>query len=193
MSRTLVLIGTRKGCFALESDGDRRDWSLRGPFCESWPVYHAVYDQGSGTIFAAAASEWHGSAVWRSGDLGETWEHSSEGLTYGENGRALEGLDPGRRSWAPARRCRGAGHLREPRRRRDVLAALDARGRARKRGLGRPGQPAAGAPGHLGDRVASRRPVALLRDRAGGRPLGDDRRRRQLDASQPRAPRGLAA
>jgi photosystem II stability/assembly factor-like uncharacterized protein len=86
MSRTLVLIGTRKGCFVLESDADRRDWSLRGPFCESWPVYHAVYDQGSGTIFAGAASEWHGSAIWRSTDLGETWEHSSEGLTY-EDGR----------------------------------------------------------------------------------------------------------
>jgi len=86
MSRTLVLIGTRKGCFVLESDADRRDWSLRGPFCESWPVYHAVYDRGSGTIFAAAASEWHGSAIWRSTDLGETWAHSSEGLTY-EDGR----------------------------------------------------------------------------------------------------------
>ena len=86
MSRTLVLIGTRKGCFVLESDADRRDWSLRGPFCESWPMYHAVYDQGSGTIFAAAASEWHGSAIWRSSDLGETWEHSSEGLAY-EDGR----------------------------------------------------------------------------------------------------------
>src|SRR6478672_9192120 len=86
MSRTLVLIGTRKGCFVLESDADRRDWSLRGPFCESWPVYHAVFDQGSGTIFAAAASEWHGSAIWRSSDLGETWEHSSEGLAY-EDGR----------------------------------------------------------------------------------------------------------
>ena len=71
----------------LESDADRRDWSLRGPFCESWPVYHAVYDQGSGSIFAAAASEWHGSAVWRSTDLGETWEHSSEGLTYDDGDR----------------------------------------------------------------------------------------------------------
>src|SRR3954453_5046771 len=87
MSRTLVLIGTRKGCFVLESDADRRDWSLRGPFCESWPVYHAVYEQGSGTIFAAAAREGHGSAIWRSGDLGETCEPSWEGLPYGADGR----------------------------------------------------------------------------------------------------------
>src|SRR6266536_818537 len=86
MARTLLLIGTRKGLFTLESDEDRRDWSLRGPLCESWPVYHAVHDQDSGAIYAAAASEWHGSAVWRSGDLGETWALSSEGLAYDDDG-----------------------------------------------------------------------------------------------------------
>jgi photosystem II stability/assembly factor-like uncharacterized protein len=82
----LLLVGTRKGCFVLESDENRRDWEVRGPFCEGWPVYHAVLDAESGTIYAAAASEWHGSAVWRSTDLGETWTHSSEGLAYDESG-----------------------------------------------------------------------------------------------------------
>jgi photosystem II stability/assembly factor-like uncharacterized protein len=85
MSKTVLLVGTRKGLFTLESD-DRSDWQLKGPFCEGWPVYHAVYDSDSGTIYAAAASEWHGSAIWRSSDLGETWSHSSEGLIY-EDGR----------------------------------------------------------------------------------------------------------
>jgi photosystem II stability/assembly factor-like uncharacterized protein len=83
MSRTLLLVGTRKGCFVLESD-DRRDWALRGPYCESWPVYHAIYDPASGSIYAAAASEWHGSAVWRSRDLGRSWALSSEGLGYAD-------------------------------------------------------------------------------------------------------------
>ena len=86
MRRTVLLIGTRKGCFLLESDGDRRNWNLRGPFCEGWPVYHAVHDSSTGAMYAAAASEWHGSAVWRSLDLGETWTLSSEGLAYDENG-----------------------------------------------------------------------------------------------------------
>jgi photosystem II stability/assembly factor-like uncharacterized protein len=90
MPRTLPLIGTRKGCFLLESDGGRRDWSVRGPFCESWPVYHAIHDPASGAIYAAAASEWHGSAVWRSPDLGETWTLSSEGLAYNaDSGKKL--------------------------------------------------------------------------------------------------------
>ncbi|MHB8469142.1 MAG: WD40/YVTN/BNR-like repeat-containing protein, partial [Gaiellaceae bacterium] len=41
--------------------------------------------QATGTIYAAAASEWHGAGVWRSSDLGESWELSSEGLTYGDD------------------------------------------------------------------------------------------------------------
>ena len=60
MPRTVLLVGTRKGLFMLESDADRRDWKMRGPFCEGWPVYHAVHDAASGAIYAAAASEWHG-------------------------------------------------------------------------------------------------------------------------------------
>jgi photosystem II stability/assembly factor-like uncharacterized protein len=109
MSKTLLLVGTRKGCFLLESDADRKDWSVRGPLCESWPVYHAVHDAASGAMYAAAESEWHGSAVWRSTDLGETWALSSEGLAYDEDdgrkvskvatlgvvdGRVLVGAEP---------------------------------------------------------------------------------------------------
>ncbi len=86
MSKTVLIVGTRKGCFLLESDENRRDWKLRGPYCENWPIYHAVHDPGSGAIYAAAASEWHGASVWRSPDLGETWEQSSEGLGYGDDG-----------------------------------------------------------------------------------------------------------
>jgi photosystem II stability/assembly factor-like uncharacterized protein len=86
MAQTVVLVGTRKGCFILESDGTRRDWTLRGPYCEAWPIYHAVHDADSGAIYAAAASEWHGAGVWRSSDLGESWEMSSEGLSYDDGG-----------------------------------------------------------------------------------------------------------
>src|SRR5688572_2739400 len=90
MSRTLLLVGTRKGCFLVESDADRAKWELRGPFCEGWPVYHAIHDPATDAVYAAAASEWHGSAIWRSPDRGETWTHSSEGLAYdADSGRKL--------------------------------------------------------------------------------------------------------
>jgi photosystem II stability/assembly factor-like uncharacterized protein len=81
MTQVVLLVGTRKGLFVLESE-DRKRWNQRGPFCESWPVYHAVYEPESATIFVAAGSEWHGAAVWRSTDLGETWQWSGEGLAY---------------------------------------------------------------------------------------------------------------
>ena len=115
MSRVGLLVGTRKGCFVLESDGDRRDWSVRGPFCEGWPIYHAVHDPISGTIYAAAASEWHGAGVWRSHDLGETWELSSDGLVVRRRRpEAVEDLGAHRGPRAVARRRRGVRDLREP-------------------------------------------------------------------------------
>ena len=83
MSQVVVLVGTRKGCFVIESS-DRRDWTVRGPYCEGWPVYHAVYEPAAGAIYAVAASEWHGAGVWRGSNLGESWEVSSEGLAYGD-------------------------------------------------------------------------------------------------------------
>ena len=195
--QTLLLIGTRKGCFVLESDADRRDWALRGPYCEAWPVYHAVLEPSSGAIYAAAASEWHGSAVWRSGDLGETWTLSSEGLGYGEDaGRKVSKVSTlAARAGPRARRRRGAGDLREPRRRRDLVAADDARGPARQRGLGRPGEPAARPSRPLGADARRRR-----RRRASGRscrasacsrrPTAASRGRRATEACAPtgRAP-----
>src|SRR3954447_25624862 len=89
MPKVVLMVGTRKGCFLLESDEDRADWQVRGPYCEGWPIYHAVHDAESGAIYAAAASEWHGAGIWRTNDLGESWELSSEGLAYGADGLKL--------------------------------------------------------------------------------------------------------
>ena len=147
------------------------------------------------SIYAAAASEWLGSAVWRSGDLGESWEHSSEGIGYGDDdprkvskvsslavadGRVLVGVE------AP-------GIFASRRRRRDVVAADDPLRTAGQRGVGRPGEPAAGAPRHLGDHVRPGRPAARLDDRAGRRRLRVDERRHGVDAAQPGPARRLAA
>jgi photosystem II stability/assembly factor-like uncharacterized protein len=84
--RSLVLVGTPKGAFILESDAARRDWSIRGPLCDGWPVHDISVEPGTNALLAGAGSPWFGPAVWRSEDLGETWTHSSEGLTYGDDG-----------------------------------------------------------------------------------------------------------
>ncbi len=89
-SRTLLLVGTKKGAFILESDRARRDWSVRGPLCEGWPIHDMIVDPVSGAIYAAGDSAWYGAAVFRSDDLGETWTHSSQGLTYGDEGPPIK-------------------------------------------------------------------------------------------------------
>jgi photosystem II stability/assembly factor-like uncharacterized protein len=96
MARTVVLIGTKKGAFVAGSDAARRDWSLSGPFCETWPTNHVIADQATGTIYAGGGNEWFGPAVWKSTDMGKTWTHSSEGLAY------PEGEEPVKAVWSLA-------------------------------------------------------------------------------------------
>jgi len=84
--RLALLIGTKKGAFVITGDDDRERWSVRGPLCEGWPIHDVSYDASTGAILAGGGSPWYGPAVWRSDDLGETWSHSSDGLTYGDDG-----------------------------------------------------------------------------------------------------------
>ncbi|WP_412051631.1 exo-alpha-sialidase [Hoeflea sp. Naph1] len=68
-----ILIGTTKGAFMILSDADRTGWTVKGPFCDGWPINHMIGDPASGTLWAAGGGEWHGAGVWRSTDGGENW------------------------------------------------------------------------------------------------------------------------
>jgi len=127
-SKVLVLAGTKKGAFILESDASRKKWEVKGPFCQGRQTLHVTFDPATESLLAATAGSggsglYEGFAVqcpecgaepmqpcteggapiaalhprrkppavvWRSADLGETWTSSGEGLTYGEDGPALE-------------------------------------------------------------------------------------------------------
>jgi len=86
VTRTMLLVGTTKGAFILDGGSDRSSWSIRGPLCEGWPIHDLQWDPATGSIYAGGGSAWYGPAVFRSDDLGETWTHSSEGMTYGDDG-----------------------------------------------------------------------------------------------------------
>ena len=90
--KVCVLVGTKKGAFVLDGDAARKTWSLRGPFCEVWPINHVVADPGSGALFGAGGNEWFGPAVWKSTDLGRNWTHSSEGLAYAEGEEPIKAV-----------------------------------------------------------------------------------------------------
>ncbi len=62
---TTVLVGTTKGLFILTSAKGRANWALSGPFCEGWPVNHAIGDAATGRIWAGGGGNWFGAGVWR--------------------------------------------------------------------------------------------------------------------------------
>jgi len=81
-NKIVLLVGTKKGAFIVDSDARRRAWQIRGPFCAAWPINHVIADAAAGAIYAGGGNEWFGAAVWKSPDLGTTWTHSSTGLAY---------------------------------------------------------------------------------------------------------------
>ena len=194
MPSTVLSSGTRKGCFLLESE-NRRDWELRGPSARAGPSTTPCATARPGAIYAAAASEWHGSAIWRSDDLGETWAHSSEGLALRRRAEELSKVSSLAAAHGRVLAGAEAAGIFESRDGGETWSLLsDPRGPARPRGLGRPGEPASRASRHVGADAGRRRPGRLLRRScrasASSRPTDDGA---IVDAAQPRPPRRLAA
>ncbi len=95
----VVLLGTRKGLFLLESDAARREWALEGPHLPGWSVFHAVVDPRDRTIHAATNSDVYGATVHRSADRGQSWTRAEELGLPEESGLTLEKtwhVEPGR-------------------------------------------------------------------------------------------------
>ncbi len=90
--RILLLVGTKKGAFILESDAARRSWAIRGPSCEGYPIQDISRDPATGTLYAGGGSPWYGPTVFRSDDLGATWTQSSDGITYGDDGPKISAV-----------------------------------------------------------------------------------------------------
>jgi len=83
MSRTRVLVGTRKGAFVLTSDAKRQKWEVSGPHFAGWEIYHV---KGSPVdphrIYASQTSSWFGQVIQRSEDGGTTWEAVGNEFRY---------------------------------------------------------------------------------------------------------------
>ena len=68
-----LLVGTTKGAFLVDERAGG-GWAVRGPFCDGWPINHAIGDPETGMIWAGGGGDWHGAGVWRSNDGGESWQ-----------------------------------------------------------------------------------------------------------------------
>src|SRR3989442_7887039 len=73
MSRVRVLVGTRKGAFVLEADGQRKKWNVSGPHFGGWEIYHLKGSPADPErLFASQSTGWFGQIIQRSDDGGKT-------------------------------------------------------------------------------------------------------------------------
>jgi len=81
MSSTVLLVGTRKGLWIGKSDEARLDWSWSGPHFNMEEVYSCMIDTRGERprLLVGSSSSWLGPQVWRSDDLGETWQETPNG------------------------------------------------------------------------------------------------------------------
>ena len=110
MSGVRVLVGTRKGAFALTSDGKRKRWKVSGPHFAGWEIYHV---KGSpvdpNRLFASQTSAWFGQIIQRSDDGGKTWFQpgtpagepttTPDGMPQGESNKFVYDGIPGSHQW----------------------------------------------------------------------------------------------
>ena len=83
MSKVRVLVGTRKGAFILESDGQRQDWSISGPHFAGWEIYHLKASPvDPNRLYASQSTGWYGQMIQRSNDGGQTWELMDNKFVY---------------------------------------------------------------------------------------------------------------
>jgi len=71
----MLLVGTRKGAFIYRSDAARKKWRVEGPHFLGNIVNHLMLDPRDGRTLLLAAKTGHlGPTVFRSRDVGATWE-----------------------------------------------------------------------------------------------------------------------
>ncbi|GAA5151624.1 exo-alpha-sialidase [Nocardioides marinquilinus] len=97
-TRTVLMIGTRKGLWVATSDEARASWDLTGPHHDMEEVYSCLVDPrpaadgGPPRLLAGASSSWLGPQVRWSDDLGATWQETpGGGIRFdADRGAALE-------------------------------------------------------------------------------------------------------
>lgn len=78
---TVLLVGTRKGLWIGRADAARTAWQWSGPHFDMEEVYSCMVDTRGDRprLLIGSSSSWLGPQVWRSDDLGETWQETPGG------------------------------------------------------------------------------------------------------------------
>lgn len=84
----MLLVGTRKGAWLLSADIERRSWTATEPMFLGHIVHHLVLDPRDRRTMLAALSTGHlGPTVFRSTDLGRTWQEASRPPAFASGDR----------------------------------------------------------------------------------------------------------
>ena len=90
----VLLVGTRKGAWILSSDAARRSWTARGPMFLGHIAQHVVLDPRDGVTLLLATRTGHlGPTVFRSTDLGRTWEEARRPPAFAAGDRLERSLN----------------------------------------------------------------------------------------------------
>jgi hypothetical protein len=94
--KLLLLVATRKGAWLMHADGARRTFRLDGPHFLGHVIHHLVLDPRDGRTLLAAAKTGHlGPTVFRSTDLGRSWQEAKRPPAFpkakdGERARTVD-------------------------------------------------------------------------------------------------------
>ncbi len=84
-SNVAVLVATRKGAWLFHSDAKRKTWRVDGPHFLGHIITHLQLDPRDGRMLLAAAKTGHlGPTIFRSNNLGKTWQEAKQPPAFGK-------------------------------------------------------------------------------------------------------------
>ena len=93
-SGVAVMIGTKKGVWFLRSDAKRKSWKTEGPHFLGHIVHHVVMDpRDNKTLMVAARTGHLGPTLYRSRNMGKSWDELSAGMPKFKAGELVPGKD----------------------------------------------------------------------------------------------------
>lgn len=105
----VLLVATRKGAWLFHTDAARQSWRVDGPHFLGQIINHLVLDPRDGRTLLAAAKTGHlGPTIFRSPDLGKTWQEAAKPPAFGPATNGLEARAVDHTFWLTP------GHADEP-------------------------------------------------------------------------------
>lgn len=99
-SRVVLLVATRKGAFLVHGDRARKSWRIDGPHFLGHIIHHLVLDPRDGRTLLAAAKTGHlGPTLFRSTDLGRSWQEAKKPPAFAKAKKGLSGRSVDHTFW----------------------------------------------------------------------------------------------